>query len=185
MFADWSSFVKSNGPFEKCGHFEVAEHDFTIGPPTGVFDVVINCRAFQGLSPSAMNAAARYFFAALRPGGAAFIDTINVQGRRRDVLEASLIDAGFFLPFSTSERWYRAQLESTGIIYGMVLGRPQIPNRGQYPAEHFNEYARRDRKILESFRTEYEARRVTEEPSVRQVLDSHEAKVAHVVYATG
>lgn len=185
MFDDWSSFVSSNAPIEKYGSFDVAEHDFTTGPPTGVFDVVINCRAFQGLSPSAMTAAARSFFAALRSGGHAFIDTINVQGTRRDVLEASLSDAGFFLPFSTSERWYRAQLESTGIIYAMVLGGPQIPNRGQYPAEHFSEYAQRDRKILESFRTEYEARRVTEEPSVREVLDSHEKKVAHVVYSTG
>ena len=93
MFDDWSSFVRSNAPFEKYGCFDVAEHDFTTGPPNSVFDVVINCRAFQGLSPSAMTAAARSFFAALRSGGHAFIDTINVQGRRRDVLEASLIDA--------------------------------------------------------------------------------------------
>jgi hypothetical protein len=67
----------------------------------------------------------------------------------------------------------------------MVLGRPQIPNRGQYAAGHFNAYAQRDRKILESFRTEYEARHAEEEPFVRQVLDSPEAIVAHVVYATG
>ena len=185
MFRDWSSFVENNGPFEGCGRFDVTEHDFTSGSPPGVFDVVINCRALQGLSPSAMIAAARHFFGALRPGGAAIIDTINVQGRARDVLEDSLIDAGFFLPFSASERWYRAQLESTGIIYGMVLGRPQIPNRWQYPAKHFDEYAQRDRKILESFRTEYEARLAAEAPSVRAVLDSREAIVAHVVYATG
>jgi hypothetical protein len=186
MFGDWPSFVKSNAPIEKCGRFDVAEHDFTTGPPAGVFDSVINCRAFQGLSPSAMTAAARTFFAALRPGGAAMIDTINVQGKaRRDVLENSLIDAGFFLPFIDSERWYRAQLESTGIIYAMVLGHPHIPYREQYPAEHFDEYAERDRKILGSFRTEYKARLAEEEPSVRKVLDGQEAKVAHVVYATG
>jgi hypothetical protein len=132
-----------------------------------------------------MAAAARNFFAALRPGGVAFIDTINVQGRARDVLEDSLIDAGFFLPFNTSERWYRAQLKSTGIVYGMVLERPQIPNCGQYPAKHFHEYAKRDHKILESFRTTYEAQRAAEESSVRAVLDSPQAKIAHVVYSTG
>ena len=33
MFGDWLSFVKSNAPFEKCGRFDVAEHDFTTGPP--------------------------------------------------------------------------------------------------------------------------------------------------------
>jgi hypothetical protein len=185
MFGDWSLYVKSNAPIEKCGRFDVAEHDFTTGPPTGVFDSVINCRAFRGLSPSAMTAAARTFFAALRPGGAAMIDTINVQGKTRDVLENSLIDAGFFLPFIDSERWYRAQLEGTGIIYAMVLGHPHIPYREQYPAEHFDEYAERDRKILGSFRTEYKTRLAEEEASVREVLDGHEAKVAHVVYATG
>ena len=185
MFADWSSFVESNAAFEKCGRFDVADHDFTMGPPTGVFDVVINCRAFQGLSPSAMSAAASHFVAALRPGGVAIIDTINVQGRARDMLEDNVIDAGFFLPFSASERWYRAQLESTGIIYAMVLGHPQIPNRGQYPANHFDAYARRDRKILESFRTEYEARLAAEGLSVKAVLDSPEVIVAHVVYSTG
>jgi hypothetical protein len=185
MFRDWSSYVENNAPVEKCGRFDVAEHDFTSGPAPGVFDVVVNCRAFQGLSPSAMIAAARHFFAALRRGGAAIIDTVNVQGTVRNVLENNLIDAGFFLPFSASERWYRAQLESTGILYGMVLGRPQIPNCGQYPAKHFDEYAQRDRKILDSFRAEYEARLAAEEPSVRAVLDSPEAIVAHVVYATG
>jgi hypothetical protein len=185
MFADWSSFIRSSAPFEKSGRFDVTEHDFTTGTPTGVFDVVINCRAFQGLSPSAMTVAARHFFAALRPGGAAIIDTINVQGRARDVLEDTLMAAGFFVPFSASERWYRAQLESTGIIYGMVLGRPQIPDRGQYPAEHFDEYAERDRKVLESFRTEYEARLAAQGPSVKAALDSPETIAAHVVYATG
>jgi hypothetical protein len=67
----------------------------------------------------------------------------------------------------------------------MVLGHPHIPAREQYPAGHFDEYAERDRKILESFRTEYKTRLAEEEPSVRKVLDSHEAKVAHVVYNTG
>ena len=180
MFGDWSSFVSSNEP-EKFDRFEVAEHDFTTGTPNGVFDVVINCHAFQGLSPTAMTASARSLHAALRPGGAAIIDTINVQGKARDVLEDSLVDCGFFLPFRASERWYREQLENTGIIYEMVLGRPLIPNRGQYRTESFEEHAERDRKILESSRAEYEARRSAEEPSVREVLDNpfpHEYRLA-------
>ena len=68
----------------------VREQDFTADKPHGVFDAVINCRAFQGLSRPAISAAARHYFAALRPGGAGLIDTINVQGRRDDVLEDSL-----------------------------------------------------------------------------------------------
>lgn len=86
MFVDWSSFVEGNPPGEKSGRFYVAEHDFVACSLQGVFDVVINCRAFQGLSPSAMRSAAKHFFGALRAGGAAIIDTINVQGRARDGL---------------------------------------------------------------------------------------------------
>jgi hypothetical protein len=99
------------------------------------------------------------------------------------LLEDSLADAGFFLPFSASVRWYRNQLESTGIVYAMLLGRPQIPNDRQYPAKDFAEYAERDRGILASFRTEYEARRAAEQPSVKATLDRPETIVARVVYA--
>ena len=185
MFADWSSFVEGNPLFEKSGRFDVAEHDFVVCPPPGVFDVVINCRAFQGLPPSAMRAVAKHFFAALRPGGAAIIDTINVHGTACDPLEDSLMDAGFFLPFSTSERWYRNQLENTGIAYGMVLGRPQLRYDRRHPREHFKEYEERDRKILASFRTEYETRHAAEESFVNETMRQPETIVAHVVYNTG
>jgi hypothetical protein len=185
MFTDWSGFVKGNPLSEPCGTFDVNQHDFTTGTVPGVFDVVVNRRAFQGLSLSAKRSAARHFFTALRPGGAAMIDTVNVQGPARDVLEDSLRDAGFFIPFSASERWYRDQLQSTGIVYGMVLDHPRIPNAGQYPAERFNEYAERDEQILASFRPEYEARLAAEEPSVREVMARPETIVAHVIYTTG
>lgn len=185
MFADWESYLKSRAPIEESGNFAVIEHDFTMGPPHGLFDVVVNCRAFQGLSPPAMRAAAKHFFAALRPGGAAIIDTMNVQGRARDMIEDSLIDAGFFIPFTAAERWYRNQLECTGSVYGMVLGRPHIPNCGQYRSEDFAKCAERDREILDSFRAEYEKRRTAEQPSVNATLARPDTIVAHVVYATG
>jgi SAM-dependent methyltransferase len=185
MFADWSSFVEGNPPIEKSGRFDVVEHDFVVGSPPGVFDVVINCRAFQGLSPSAMRAAAKHFFAVLRPGGAAIIDTINVQRRACDVLEDSLMDAGFFLPFSASERWYRNQLENTGIAYGKVLGRPHLRHDRRHPLEHFKGYEERDREILASFRTEYETRHAAEESFVEATMRQPETIVAYVVYNTG
>ena len=95
MFVDWVSFVNRNAAYRKPGVFDVAEDDFTVTRPPDVFDVVINCLAFQGLTPSAMNAAARSFFNALRPGGAAMIDTINVQGKTlRNGIENSLMEAG-------------------------------------------------------------------------------------------
>jgi hypothetical protein len=56
-----------------------ANQQITGNRPLAVVDVVINSLAFQGLQPVAMNAAARNFFNALCPGGAAMIDTINVR----------------------------------------------------------------------------------------------------------
>jgi hypothetical protein len=126
------------------GSFSVVEQDFTHERPDDTFDVVINCRAFQALSSSAMRAAADHFYAALRPGGAAIVDTMNVQGNNRSVIEDHLIAAGFYIPFQRSERWYRSQLDSTGIVYEMVLGRPLIPNRNQYPQNRFSKMAARD-----------------------------------------
>ena len=167
------------------GTLAVAEHDFTQGPADGRFDVVINCRAFQGLSSSAMVEAAKHFYAALRPGGACIIDTMNVQGDRRNLIEDSLLAAGFYIPFQKSERWYREQLDATGIVYGMVLGRPRIRGGNQYPPEHFREFAERDQQILESFRVEYERRCEDEVTEVDARTSDPTAIVAGVVYATG
>ena len=130
-----ADFLKKNESARVQGTFAVAEQDVTQYAPDGEFDIVINSRAFQGLSSNAMRAAAGHFYTALRTGGACIIDTINVQGHNRDLIEDSLIAAGFYIPFHKSERWYRQQLDSTGIVYEMVLGRPHIPNRDQYPGE--------------------------------------------------
>jgi hypothetical protein len=132
-----------------------------------------------------MRVAAGHFYAALRPGGACIIDTMNVQGQDRNLLEDSLIAAGFYIPFQKSERWYRQQLESTGIVYGMVLGRPHIPAWGQYPPEHFTEFAGRDQQILDSFHVEYERRLQDETAEVNAIVNDRATIVAHVVYATG
>ena len=174
---------KESGKFQ--GTFAVAEQDFTRATPDGKFDVVINCRAFQGLSCGAMRAAAAHFYAALRPGGASIVDTMNVQGTGRNLIEDSLITAGFYIPFQKSERWYRQQLDSTDIVYGMVLGRPRIPARDQYPADQFSELAKRDQQILDSFRVEYERRRQHEADEVNAIVNNPKTVVAHVVYPTG
>ena len=167
------------------GTLAVAEHDFTYSKPEGEFDLVINSRAFQRLSAGAMRAAAGHFYAALRPGGVCILDIMNVQASHlRKLIEDNLIGAGFFLPGVKSERWYRQQLDSTGIVYGMILGRPCIPNQHQYPPEQFHELAGRDQQILDSFRSEYE-QRVTDEAGEANALGNNPAaKSAQVVYAT-
>ena len=83
LFTNWSSFVRqTNAPLSGWdgGRFVVAEEDITVAAPNGVFDVVLNCRAFQGMLNNAKRMAAERFLGALRPGGAAVIDTMNVQG---------------------------------------------------------------------------------------------------------
>ena len=181
-----AAFLKEKESGKLRGTFAVADQDFTRDTPDGKFDVVINCRAFQGLSSGAMLAAAAHFHAALRPGGAAIIDTMNVQGNRRNLIEDSLITAGFYIPFQKSERWYRQRLDSTGIIYAMVLNRPRIPcDEGQYPKAQFQELAERDQQILDSFEAEYEHRRQEEEAEVNTIVNDPKTVVALVVYSTG
>lgn len=185
MFQGWPAFAKANGPFDHAESFATAEHDFTLGKPDGEFDVVINSRAFQGLSPEAMSAAARNFFAALRPGGIALFDTMNVQGTWRDVIDDALTSAGFFLPYSNTERWYRKQLGETGIAYMVVLDRPRVIDVDQYPADKEKEFRQRDQEILDSFRAEYEAKLAEEELLVQEVLGKGEVKAALVNHNTG
>ena len=96
-----------------------------------------------------------------------------------------MIAAGFYIPFQKSERWYRQQLDATGIIYGLVLERPHIPAANQYPREEFAKLAERDQQILNSFRLEYERRREEESAEVTTIVNHPATVVAHIVYATG
>ncbi len=180
-----AAFLREKESTTLQGTFAVAQQDFTQERPDREFDVAINCRAFQGLSSSEMRAAGGHFYAALRPGGACIIDTMNVQGNSRELIEDSLIAAGFYIPFQKSQRWYRQQLHSTGILYDMVLGRLYIPCLHQYPPEHFSEFAERDQQILDSFRVEYERRCQAEADEVNAIVNNPKTVVAHVVYATG
>ncbi|MCA9716652.1 MAG: class I SAM-dependent methyltransferase [Myxococcales bacterium] len=170
---------------ERPGSFEARVHDFTEGPPARERDLVINARAFQGLSPDAMNRAARSHHDALRAGGHAIFDTNNVQGERRTAIEDALIGAGFYIPGNASERWYRERLAETGIVHIMILGRPRIPGRGQYPEDEFEQRAREDQAILDRFTDEYRARCAAENDEVQRVLNERARRVAIVVYNTG
>jgi 2-polyprenyl-3-methyl-5-hydroxy-6-metoxy-1,4-benzoquinol methylase len=185
LFEDWASWVSEHELAEAAGTLTAMEHDFTATAPEGPFDVMINRRAFHGLSPAAKAAGARHFFRALRPAGAAIFDTLNIQGKERTLLEDSLIEAGFYVPFHKSERWYRDKLDGTGIVYAMILGRPIVPHWDQYPAKKFAEFEKRDREILMSFRSEYERRRLEEAPEVQATLEDPGTIAAHMVYSTG
>jgi SAM-dependent methyltransferase len=177
-----AALLRELGPAAGGGALEVAEGDFVAAAPAGTFDVVINSRAFQGKLPEDMRAAARTFRATLRVGGACILDTINVQGESRSMIESSLEAEGFYLPFGKSERWYREQLDATGVPYLMILGRPHV-RPGRTPAERLAET--RGHQVLASLRGEYERRRALEEGEVEVMLARKDTLVAHVVYATG
>lgn len=185
VFSGWSSYLEQAGLSTSSGRLVGLVQDFTATGPSEKFDVVINRRAFSQLPPNARKAAAKCFFSALRPGGIAIIDTLNVQGRERDAAEDALLEAGFYIPFWKSERWYRDHLENTGIIYAMILGRPIVPYWEQYPADRFEEFRARDMAILESFRAEYEERCEAEAGETRTRMEDPTVVAAHVIYSTG
>ncbi|MBK7198612.1 MAG: class I SAM-dependent methyltransferase [Myxococcales bacterium] len=182
---DWKAFTDANQLVPTRGSFVARRQDFTRDPPDGGFDVVINCRAFSQLPPDVQRRAARSFERGLRPAGHLIIDTLNVQGDERTILEDSLLEAGFFIPGQEAERWYRDQLAATGIAHVMVLGRPLIPRWDQYPPDEFAACERRDKAILASFRAAYEARVDAAVPEAKRRLADGVTKIAHVLYATG
>lgn len=148
------------------GTLAVAEHDFTEDKPPDEFDLVINFRAFQGLSDEAMARAATQFYAALRPGGRCLIDTMNVGSQLRDRIEDSLMAAGFYLPFHDSDRWYREEMR-------------------RFPPEFFRERSERNEEILAAARNEYDRRRREEAEPVKAATADPATIVAGVVYGSG
>ncbi|MEH1940399.1 MAG: class I SAM-dependent methyltransferase [Nostoc sp.] len=160
-------------------------HDFREPLDEYDFDVILNIKAYQGLPTTSMKQAATTFYKALKTGGYAIFDTQNVQGDYRNQIEDSLLDVGFYIPFHKSERWYREQLNSTGIVYVMVLGGPLIPQWGQYGDDDWNTRASQDQEILYSFYSEYQKQREQESKEVQEILKGKQTKIAHVVYNTG
>lgn len=182
---EWDGLLARYGLTPRRGRFRAAVEDFLTTHPEGPFDVVVNRRALSPLSPVDQRRAARNFERCTRPGGALIVDTINVQGDARDRLEDSLLEAGYFIPGNEVDRWYRAQLAGTGILYMMILGRPMVPDHGQYPKAHRDRRRKEDQAILDAFGAEYVARRERVRADVERRLEDGVTKVAHVIYSTG
>lgn len=164
------------------GLLESRFHDFRTSFGNAIVDVIFNVKSIQGLASDSMQLAIRSHFNALRPGGVAFFDTMNVQGDRRDQFETVLVDAGFYLPLFKLNQWYRKKLFDTGIPHMFVLGTPMVPQRDDYPYPHKHGSPAfiRDMEILRDITTEYRAKYQQERQSV-----SPQTKHAQVVYSTG
>lgn len=155
---------------------QVFKHDFRkpLDVDVSPFDVVLNRRAFQGLGAADRTATARVHYDALRAGGWAVFETMNVAIELRDALEDSLLSAGFSLPLQEANRWYRAALAATGIKFVIILGRALVP--GQNPS-------RRDQARLDTLTAEFAERAKRE---AEQTADATpDDRIAHVIYSTG
>ena len=143
---------------------------------------MLNQRAFQGFSGPSTERAAASQFAALRPGGEAVFDTINVQGERRDELEACLVAAGFHVSLYEANRRLRRALEATGVPHVFVLGRPMVPRTRPYEADE--DKWRAGMSILRGIYAAYEER-LEAEYQAEQRRVGPDTKVATVIYSTG
>lgn len=182
----WEGALERASAKPAAGTLEARVHDQRTPPGGEPFDAVINVKAFQGLSQDSMSRAAAAMFGALRPGGRAIFDTMNVQGARRTMLEDSLAAAGFHLPFHKTERWYRETLEATGIEYLMILGRPFVSGWTKYPrASDPSATKESDEQLLRSFEAEYHARLEAERPESEALQTDGRTIAAYVVYSTG
>jgi hypothetical protein len=88
-------------------------------------------------------------------------------------------------PFNDTERWYREQLENTGIPYAMIMDRPRVQFNRHDPSRRSMAQWERDQQTLDSFTPEYEARRAEEQPIVNEICGWPETITAIVVYPTG
>ena len=159
--------------------------DFCRDQPGRQFDVLYNRRAFHGLSSSQMDQAARNFYAATKPGGLAYLSTLNVQGNLRTQIENALAWAGFFIPNLEAEQWYREKLDATGILYAMVLGNPVIPRWGQYENKGGEAQREKDTQLLRSYREEYQERLQANYQRDQETYRPEIDKLAYVIYNTG
>ena len=190
--AENTNFVRSLldeaslGSTESAGDFFTSVHDLRV--PLGVsVDVVLNVKAFQWLPEDGMTKAAQSHFDALRDGGLAIFDTLNLQGETRDLVEESLVGAGFYLPLHEYGKAYRDELSATRIPYMMVFGdKPVIPSRDDYPYPHKvgSPERNRDRDVLRDIEKRY---RAGMEAAYREEQASlpPEPKTAQVIYSTG
>ena len=173
----WSTL----GPPDSTGSLVTEIHDFRYPYRDDAFDLIINVKAFQGFLLRDKEQIACVHAKAIHKGREAIFDTMNVQGEQRDELETALEDAGFVVPFSTLNRWYRAALRETGIPHAFVLGQPMIPRTGEYAGGPKRD---RDTARMREISSEYRLR-LQSEQGVEQSRVNANARVAQIIYSTG
>jgi hypothetical protein len=179
---EWVTALRSSDLEPEPSQLHVELHDFREPYRSEAFARIFNIRAMQGFDRETMARVAGVHARALRPGGIAYFDTINVQDHGRDQLEGCLVEAGFTVPFHQQYRELRAELRATGIPYGEILGLPHVPQVDEYLDEKKRRAAQdRLRAIVVAARPRFEA--VAEQ--MQAAVDAPERKLAVVIYSTG
>lgn len=173
---------KVRADISESGSLRAEIHDFRRRYKENYFDLIINTKAFQGFDHETMSEIAQTHFDALKPSRQAIFDTVNVQGERREMLEETLVRAGFLIPFYDLNRWYRSKLNKTDLPYVFVLGNPIIPAHGIYMD---GERRESDMQVLRAITSEFREKQQAELESEREKLSHPEAKIASIIYSTG
>jgi Methyltransferase domain len=167
---------------EKSGILNVEIHDFQQPYKENFFDLIVNTRAIQGFDKETMGKVAKTHFDALKPSRQAIFDTTNVQGERREILEETLVNAGFLIPFYELNCWYRIKLNETKLPYMFVLGNPMLPAYGVYSDSEKRE---KDMKILQEITSEFRAKQQESLKTEQEKLSDPNGKIATIIYSTG
>lgn len=167
---------------EQAGDFYCEVHDFRKPYHIDSFDVILNIRAFQSLSDDALIQAAQTHFNALKPGGQAIFDCINVSISGQLRLEGALATVGFPIHGYENLQWLDAQLRATGFPLVPFFAGMAIPRTGEYQDE---EKWRQGMKIIKAINQEYRIR-LDKELEAHQLHNSNNVtKSAEMVYGSG
>lgn len=177
----FTAFLQHLGPAVAGGSLRAEQHDLRTPFQEAAFDTIFNVKAFSRFSAADLRNVAASHFRALRPGGGATFDTLNVQGDVRDVLEQTLEDVGFVVPFAAYNRMERRALAETGIEHIFILGQPTVPWRGKYADAKVRDPAQKKlRDIAKRFAKWREKDSAKESGRV-----ASPARVAELIYSTG
>ncbi len=137
------------------GELNALVHDFRTEFKSEFFDVIFNVNSISALPAYSMKSTAQTHFIALKPGGNAVFELINMQGILWGQLEKILDEVGFHVPFYELNQWYRNELNKTGIPYTLVVGQPVIPNY-ELESKEYNQSIDILREITKQYRDQLE-----------------------------
>ena len=117
---------------ERGGKLDVVKHDLAEPFERDGLSAVLNIYAFAGFDDETKRAIAASHLKALDPGGWAIFQVAGAANNLRDAMEDLLLEAGFAMPLNACERWYRRELDDTGLPISFRLGRPRVDSEQGY-----------------------------------------------------